>query len=412
MTYLWDRFPFAAANSQKDPANGWGMGDIEQLEWLQTEFNKALSQLVLEKDRAARRKIINPRTSGVPNEQFTNFPGILNPSNAMEAAGIRYLDYPQVPVDLQNAVQLFKDLFFLVSGSFDLDQAQVPGREVIAYKAIAALMERAATMMRGKIRSYSRLVRERGRMYLSHVMNFYTEDRWISFNKEDGTQGFKTIRGSNLIVPAKLTVVTGSTMPVSKIQQREEAIVLYDKKAIDAQELLAKLDWSNRAEVINRMMQGPLGQALNNYQSMGMPPQLVQLLSNVAQIPPDKMKKLLEDGTVPNFEKLVQLIGQGQQPGAPGQGEAPGPTDQAEVQLKMAQAKKVEAEGLLVMEKIATERLSQQKMIAGVKFDAEKLRLEKAKIIAGVETEIHHSIQANKAGERPFQERGMVSNNA
>ncbi len=408
LTYLYSRYPFSAANSSKDGVSGWGMSDSEQLEWLQTEFNKAVSQLVLEKDRAARRKIINPKTSGVPNEQFTNFPGIINPTNSMEAAAIKYLDYPQPPVDIANAITLFKDLFFLVAGSFDIDQAQVAGREVIAYKAIAALMERAATMMRGKIRSYSRLIRERGRMYLSHVMNFYTEDRWITMPQEDGTTVPQKINGQDLIMPAKLTVVTGSTMPISKIQQREEALGLFKLKAIDGQELLTKLDWSNRADVVKRMMQGPLSAAGNNYRQMGMPPQLIQLLLSVAQIPPQKMQQMMKDGTVPDFQKLAGIVGEmmGQQP----QGEQPKPEEQAEVQLKLAQAKKTEAEGMLIIERIATERLNQEKTIAGVKFDKEKLRIEKAKIIAQTETEIHN-MMIKASGQGVWNEKGMKSDN-
>jgi hypothetical protein len=163
------------------------------------------------------------------------------------------------------------------------------------------------------------------------------------------------------------------------------------------------------------MMQGPLGQAMNNYKTMGMPDQLVQFLSNVAQIPPDKMKKMLEDGTIPNFEKLAQIIGQemaGQKgQGQIGEGEGPSPVDQADVGVKAAQAKKIEAETALIIEKIASERLKQEQVIAGVKFDKEKLRLERAKVIAGVEVEIHRSIQMNKAGQGVNNEKGLKTNN-
>ena len=205
-TYLWDKFPFSAANSIKDTASGWGISDIENLEDLNIEFNKALSQLVLIKDKVSRLKLINPKTSGVPNEALTNYPGILNTVNATEGQGIRYLDYPRVPADLQNAISLFKDMFFLVSGSFDLDMAREPGRAVLAYKAIAALLERVNTMMRGKVRSYSRLIRERGRMYLSMVQDFYTEDRWITYKDPEGNDAYRKINGQDFRIPFKLTL--------------------------------------------------------------------------------------------------------------------------------------------------------------------------------------------------------------
>jgi hypothetical protein len=81
-------------------------------------------------------------------------------------------------------------------------------------------------------------------------MNFYTEERWITYTDEKGQEASKPVIGINLVMPAKLTVVTGSTMPISRVQQREEALTLFSQQAIDQQELLEKLDWSNRSEVI------------------------------------------------------------------------------------------------------------------------------------------------------------------
>ena len=115
-TYLYDKFPFSLTASVTDPNNAWGMSDFEQLEGLQTEINKALSQYTLVKDKVARLKLINPSKSGVPNSQLTNYPGILNPTNVLEGAGIRYLDPPKMPIDLLKAVDLYKDFFFLVRG--------------------------------------------------------------------------------------------------------------------------------------------------------------------------------------------------------------------------------------------------------------------------------------------------------
>ena len=42
-------------------------------------------------------------------------------------------------------------------------------------------------------------------------------------------------------------------MPVSKVQQREEALALFEMGAIDRRDLLEKLDWSERAAVLERL---------------------------------------------------------------------------------------------------------------------------------------------------------------
>ncbi|OLN24997.1 hypothetical protein DVDV_3715 [Desulfovibrio sp. DV] len=251
-SYLYDRFPFALANSLTDPASLWGASDFEQLAELQLEINKCLSQLTYHKDRCARPKIINPRDSGVANAAFTNRQGIVNPTSMAAAQGIRYLEFANNTKDIESVLGIYRELFSQLAGIGELERAAAPDHPVVAYKAIAALIEQAATLLRGKIRNYSRLVRERGRMFLSHMQNWYTEERWITF-AENGSVTVEPVYGHNCRVPARLTVVSGSTMPVSRVQQREEALALYEMGAIDRQDLLEKLDWNSRAAVLGRM---------------------------------------------------------------------------------------------------------------------------------------------------------------
>jgi hypothetical protein len=251
-TYLYDRFPFALVNSLTDPISLWGASDFEQLAGLQMEIDKCLSQLTSHKDRCARPKIVNPRDSGVANAAFTNRLGIVNPTSMASAQGIRYLEFVNNTKDIESVLTLYRELFSQISGIGELERATGPDHPVVAYKAIAALIEQASTLVRGKIRNYSRLVRERGRMFISHMQNWYTEQRWISFAENGGT-AVTPIHGARCRVPARLTVVSGSTMPVSRVQQREEALALYEMGAIDRRDLLEKLDWSSRAAVLERM---------------------------------------------------------------------------------------------------------------------------------------------------------------
>lgn len=425
-TYLYDKRPFSIVNSVKDTSSAWGLSDYEQLEWLNMELNKSLSQFVLEKDKSTKKKIINPKDSGVQNHEFTNYTGIISPSNQMAAQGIRWLEAPASSIDYDKAIALFKELFFLVSGTFELDQAQVKGREVIAYKAIAALLERAATMMRGKIRAYSRLIRERGRMYVSMVQNFYTEERWISY-QENGVTQTKPIDGAQLRIPAKLTVVSGSTMPISRVAQREEALELAKAGMIDQTELLEKLDWGNRAEVIKRMQAGPLGAIFEKLSQTGIPEQFIAYFKAIADADPKKLQKALESGefpSFPEFSKQVMAEMQGKQGQASPEQQAQNAEfqeRQAKVRQALAAAEKAIAERDLIIEKTVTERVEQQVKLAGIGFDEESMKLERAKLVSQIESEAKaHSRESVKMGmdfvskqtNKPgYNERGIVSNN-
>lgn len=418
-TYLYDKFPFYGANSVKDTASAWGISDIEQLEALNMELNKSLSQLVLEKDKSARRKIINPRDSGVENSEFTNYPGIIRPTTANQGAGIRYLDLPPSSVDIEKSITLFKDLFFLIAGTFDLDQAQVGGREVIAYKAIAALLERAATTMRGKIRSYGRLIRERGRMYLSQVHNFYTEERWISYTEQNGERAAKAIKGTRLITPAKLTVVSGSTLPISRVQQREEALTLFKGGAIDRQELLEKLDWGNRAEVLKRMEAGPLGGVIDKLEVAGIPPHIMEYIRSIVDIDQKQLRTAIEKGQFPPFEQfMTEFMQEKMSQGGQGQSEKP---EDAEKRKTEAEIKKLEAEAALTTAQVQTEAVKQEVALSGVEFDEQQMKIKRAEAVSKMEGEIKsHDREDFKLGadmvskinnEPGFNDRGTKSDN-
>jgi len=415
-TYLYDKYPFAYANSKKDTTNIWGMSDFEQLESMQVEINKTLSQITLYKDKASRLKVINPKDSGVPNEHFTNYPSVLNPSNSVVANGIRYMESPPLPGDLYNVMSMYKDFFFTISGGFDMEQAQAQGKQVIAYKAIAALIERASLMMKGKIRAYSRLIRERGRMYLSHVMNWYDDERWITYKNRDGEERVKSISGRELIIPVRLSVVTGSTMPVSQVQEREEAIELYKMGAIDEEELLKKMDWSDYKGVVKRMELGVLGGFMSKLQELGFPQSMLDVMEKVSEMHDDKeFEANVQGGVIPTYDEISKM--------AQGEGESGEPMspeakkDIADSQKNEAEVRKILAEAALTEEKIVSEKMEQYVRESGVKFDSEKLRMERAKVASEIKgkfssiTGKNQKPESEERGTEPYREKGLKSNN-
>lgn len=425
-TYLWDKFPFNKTHSVTDTGNPWGMSDFEQLEMLNIEVNKTISQFTLVKDRVSRVKLINPQDSGVANSELNNAPGIINPSSSLVSQAIRYLDPPRIDLNILEALKVYKEFFFLVSGSFDLEQADTTGKNVIAYKALAALLERAATMLRGKLRNYSKLIRERGRMYISLMQNWYTEKRFITYD-QDGSEVTAQIMGRDLIIPARLTVVSGSTMPVSKIQQREEALGLFDKGAIDVEELLKAIEWPEWKKVVNRMNQGPIGMMLQKLGMIGVPPELLELFQEISQMEEKEVESSMEKGELPTFPQIIQMAFD-QTAGVP---QLP-PPEQLEAERESAKTdaeiRKIDAEIMLIEEKINTERVNQAATSAGIKFDQAKLTQEQAKTISDIKaqqkdlelrdkeiavkkTESQTKEHIAKKSQGPFRERGMKSDN-
>lgn len=367
-TYLFDKFPFSKANSNKDPINFWGESDFEQLAGLQMEFNKALSQFSSIKDKVAGVKIINPKTSGVHNDKLTSGVSVINPE--MINHGIGFMAPPPIPRELMESMNMFKELFFVVAGTFDLEQANTPGSQVIAYKAIAALLERASTMMKGKIRNYSKLIRERGRMAVSMMQNWYTEERYITFI-ENGDEVLATIKGADLMVPMRLSVVSGSTMPRSDVQKREEALTLFDKGAIDAEELLKKLDWEKYDEVITRMAKGPINQFIELLKMAGMPEEIANYMGEIASYDANKLARAVERHEISTFTETFNFEGMN-------------PDVKQEIAVAKARAEVSEAaarEQKLVAERDAV-LATAEKERASIRQTDERIKIDRAKIVS------------------------------
>ncbi|MFO7748947.1 MAG: hypothetical protein R6V54_02515, partial [Desulfobacteraceae bacterium] len=415
-TYLYDKYPFAWANSISEAGSFWGQSDLEQLDTLQAEINKIVSQIAYHKDKAVRPKVVNPLDSGVPNEHFTNVAGIINPSSSMVAQGIRYLEARNDLGDLMETFNLYKEMFFQVGGTFELDQAQAPGQNVIAYKAIAALLERAATMMRGKIRNYSRMIRDRGRMYVSLMQNYYTEDRWITYDDAGETHTMR-IKGSEMIVPTRLTVVSGSTMPQSKVQQREEALELYKMEAIDQEELLEKIDWSGRSAVIKRMQEGPMGDFIDRMAHLGLDQELLKILDEIAKMDRDDFDKAIQEGTFPMID--VPAVD---------------PETALALDKLRAEIEKIRADSMYTQSQARAKEAETEARMAGIDYDEDKLEIERVKTLADIQgkdrdAEIKREQTANAGNKQPAQgssgagasrreghaapgpERGLRSNN-
>jgi len=279
-TYLYDKFPFSWTNSNKDPVSPFGFSSIEQLEMLNFEIDKCLSQLNYIKDKAVRSPVINPRTSQVPNSSFTNRPAkVINPKDHIVAGAIKHMDPPPLHRDIEMILGIYRELFNAISGQFDLTNPDIlKGR--MAFKTVSALLENIHTMLRGKIRAYNKMIRERGRMYLSHVFNWFTEERQY-YVREKGVPTIGNFTGSDLAGPIHFEVVSGSTMPVSRMQLREEALELFQAGAIDLRELLDKIDWPNKAEVTKRMEQGVLGGLIERMQALNVDPQIIEQLQKI-----------------------------------------------------------------------------------------------------------------------------------
>jgi hypothetical protein len=102
--------------------------------------------------------------------------------------------------------------------------------------------------------------------------------------REGGSTETGEILGKEMIIPLHFTVEAGSTMPTSRLQQREEAKELFEKGALDIRELLIRIDWPNREEVIHRMEMGQFGILLERLEELGVNEEIVEAVTKIAEM--------------------------------------------------------------------------------------------------------------------------------
>ena len=273
-TYLYDHLPFYKANSYEDTTSVWGFASAEQVGDVNLEIDEIVTRIVNYVRKVTNPPLIIPKDSGISKEMITNQPGlILRPSSTIASQGIRYLQVPNLPSNFFDALEVLVKFFDRVSAIEDADRGDVPNR-VVSGAAIAALQERGAVLIRAKIRAMDYLVRMRGRCAISFFQNFGVFPELIS---AQGTT--KQVIGVSLAGREfNYLVESGSTVAKTSLQIQEQAQALYEKGAIDRQALLETINFPNWKQIVERVGEGQLAQAIQVLIQAGLPQDMAQML--------------------------------------------------------------------------------------------------------------------------------------
>lgn len=257
-TFLFDNFPFYKSNSYEDSTCVWGFSAAEQVGDLNLKIDEMVTRLSQYLGRMMLPTLVLPQDTGVELKDLNNKPGlVIRPVSGSAGMGIRYLETPNLPSSFFEALNWYITLFDRISQIEDADRGVAPSG-VIAAQAIVALQERGAIMIQAKIRSVDYLVRQRGRCAISFFQNFGQEKKMIDVQGDPVTiQGIQFLgRSFNYVVES------GSTVARTSLQIQEQAMVLYEKGAIDRRALLENLNFPGWKDIIERAGEGQLDQAL------------------------------------------------------------------------------------------------------------------------------------------------------
>jgi len=257
-TFAWGQIPMYKVNSYDDTTSIWGFSAAEQTGPLNKKIDEIISRMVAYCNRALFPTLILEQGCGITKSMINTKPNlVLMP--ARPNARIEYLQIPNLPsnfFDILNTLVSFHDRIYQIE---DADRGVQP-TGVTAASAIATLQERNAVLIRHKIRSIEHLVRMRGRWHISFMQNFGIQKEEI-FLKDDTVF---TFRGIDLVGKKfNIIVQSNSTISTSSVHKQQQSMELYGAQAIDRIALLEDLNYPNRKQVIERMGETQLDEALN-----------------------------------------------------------------------------------------------------------------------------------------------------
>ena len=205
---------------------------------------------------------------------ITNEPGlIIYGKNAADGTKIRFEQPGQLPNDVFLDLEGSRSSFDNIWGIHSTTRGEREGKETLGGRQLL----KAADLGRIDLvaRQLERALDEVAGWFAQLIKLFYTEEKSFSIAGEDGTIFINNFTGERVANNVKLRVMAGSTLPKDEITQRQEAIELWQLKAIGVRTLYKRLKMSNVQAAVDDFIETQSG-AIMQPKGVGQQPDLGQ----------------------------------------------------------------------------------------------------------------------------------------
>lgn len=278
-TYLFNRYPFYESRSYTDTEMFWGYAQGETTGDIAQAIDELWRMVVKYLKMSLLPPLILPTDTGLDLSHFAYVERlVLQPNSYQTSLGIRFLEMPAPPAWLFQAIDILVRFFDRSSQIEDVDRGDAPSG-IVAASAIQMLQERAAVLMRAKIRAVDSIVRNRGRCFISMLQNFHVDPEPVNVSGA----GVMVSGISFLDAEFAYVVESGSTVIKTEAEDRQQASELFQLGAIDQVALLEAVKFRGWREVVERMAEkGPLEQAMQILVQAGLPVEVVEQIYQFA----------------------------------------------------------------------------------------------------------------------------------
>jgi len=268
-TFPWGRLPCYHANSYSDLVSLWGFAAAEQVGDLIVKINKIFSRLVNYAINVMSPPLIVQKHCGITREMIEaglKKGGRLILMPTTPNARIEFMQIPNLPSTFFQVLELIVSFFDRIYAIESADRGQAP-KGVIAASAIVALQERNQELVQAKTSAIESLAENRSRWCIGLYQNFGTTPELVDVAGDPVEFIGVKFAGRKF----SYVVETGSTTPRTSLQTQELAKWLWESEAIDRRAVLELLNIAGWKEIIERMGETQLDQALQILIDSGLP---------------------------------------------------------------------------------------------------------------------------------------------
>lgn len=224
---------------------------IVDVKYLQKEYNRTRSHIIESKNRMGRPQMVAAIGSLDPSK-LTSEPGLIIMYNQGYAKPEAIPPVPLPQYVLQEQDRIKADIED-ISGQHQASRGQSPGGGVNAATAISFLQERDDSLLYTAYQSIESGVEKIGRQSLVLTADYVDLPRIIRITGTDGAFDSLEFKGSDIANGLDLRTEGGSSLPTSKPARQAYLMDLYDRQAIDKDQLLDLMDMGGTQKLVDRL---------------------------------------------------------------------------------------------------------------------------------------------------------------
>lgn len=185
--YKHGRYPFVAFTAKKNRKSIMGISEIRNIINNQKLLNKMVELPTTNALLTSNPISLVALNSGIDEQKWTTKPGQIWKVKDVNNS-VRWLEPPQLSSDIYRMIDLITGFMERIGGVYDANTGETPG-SVTAAAAIQMLQEQGSIPIKGIARNLYYSIREVYEQMIELIKEFYTEDRFIRVDTNNG--GYK-----------------------------------------------------------------------------------------------------------------------------------------------------------------------------------------------------------------------------